>query len=127
MDAKAKFFARMDASFQAEGKMMEEPALEAEDFDIDFGVSESGRTMVLEKYGGDDSTLGDMDFSMTNSGRLTVEMANTPVRCSLGRIRHKIVSWNIRYSHGLAEGQKIPHVALGLLCHVFQLSQDFAC
>ena len=79
MDAKAKFFARMDASFQAEGKMMEEPALEAEDFDIDFGVSESGRTMVLEKYGGDDSTLGDMDFSMTNSGRLTVEMANTPV------------------------------------------------
>ena len=52
---------------------MEEPTLEASDFDIDFGVTESGRTMILGKY--DDGTFDDMEFSITNSGR-TTEMGN---------------------------------------------------
>ena len=44
---------------------MEDPQLEAADFDIDFGVTESGRTMVLGKYAGDDGTFDDMEFSIT--------------------------------------------------------------
>jgi hypothetical protein len=51
---------------------MEEPTLEAADFDIDFGVTESERTMILGKYGGvDDDTFDDMEFSISNSGRST--------------------------------------------------------
>lgn len=68
MDARSKFFARMDASLESERLKMDEPSLDGADIDFDF--TESGRTMVSGKYaGGDDSTLDDMDFSIIGSSR----------------------------------------------------------
>jgi hypothetical protein len=69
MDGKARFRSRTDTNLDTK---MEEPTLEAADFDIDFGVTESERTMILGKYGGvDDDTFDDMEFSISNSGRST--------------------------------------------------------
>ena len=86
MDARAKFFARMEANLEAErsswpGK--DDPS-ESSDVDLDFSMTESGRTVAqvvvsAGKYAGvferDEESSDGMDFSITSSGR-TVEHWN---------------------------------------------------
>lgn len=75
MDSKAKFFARMEANLDAErnlawpgGKQPDEIS-DTSDLDIDFAITESGRTTVAGMGAG---VLEDMDFSVCSSGR-TIE------------------------------------------------------
>ena len=75
MDSKAKFFARMEANLDAErnlswpgGKQPDEIS-DTSDLDIDFAITESGRTTV---GGLGTGVLDDMDFSVCSSGR-TIE------------------------------------------------------
>jgi hypothetical protein len=84
MDAKGKFFSRMDANMDTDRSHW--PVKEDEsdsELDIDFLITESGRTvahMVVEQYGSldqiDESPLTDMEFSVTSSGRTVANFNN---------------------------------------------------
>lgn len=84
MDAKGKFFSRMDANMDTDRPIWpgKEDGSDSE-LDIDFLITESGRTvthMVVEQYGSldqvDESPLADMEFSVTNSGRTAANFNN---------------------------------------------------
>jgi hypothetical protein len=70
MDPRATFFARMD-------NRLEDEQSENSDFDVDFSITESGRTITHSLAGKqvDKFNLDDMDFSVTSSGR-TIEYMN---------------------------------------------------
>jgi hypothetical protein len=85
MDAKGKFFSRMDANLDTDRALWpgKEEVVSDSELDIDFSFTESGRTvahMVVEQYGSldqvDESPLDDMEFSVTSSDR-TVEHVNS--------------------------------------------------
>ena len=80
MDSKAKFFARMEANLDAEknlawpgGKQPDEVS-DTSELDIDFAITESGRTTVGGLAAG---ALDDMDFSVCSSGRTIENVYNS--------------------------------------------------
>lgn len=63
MDAKAEFFARMEAEHQKQGTRSNDPRASG----VDFAVTSSGRTTLRD--GATDTDLDGMDFSVLTSGR----------------------------------------------------------